>query len=106
MNRFTHTSRLTAFSGLVLVLVAGCGEGGIRAAFGDEEQDTNPTESENGSGGPGGAFGGAATGNVELDPKNTTIIIDTATNPVTPGSITYKVKSKGQDATADATLAI
>lgn len=103
MIRFAHK---TWFACLVLAVTAGCGEGGIRAAFEDDEEATEPTNDEQSSNGPGGSFGGQAAGEVELDPKNTTIIIDTATNPITKGSITYKVKSKGQDATASATLAV
>jgi hypothetical protein len=109
MNRFVRSALFPSFSCLVLALavpVSGCGEGGIRAAFGDEEQTSDPTEGDEGNGGPGGSFGGTATGDVELDPKNTTIIIDTATNPITPGAVTYKVKSKGQEATADTTFAV
>lgn len=103
MIRIAHT---TWFGCLVLAVTAGCGDGGIRAGFEDDEQPTEPSEGDETNSGPGGSFGGQAAGDVELDPKNTTIIIDTATNPITPGSITYKVKSKGQDATADATLAV
>lgn len=96
------------FGCVVLAVAAGCGSGGIRAAFDDDEAATEPSagDEQNGGASPTGGFGGQATGDVQLDPKNTTIIIDTATNPVTPGSIAYKVTSKGQNATADATLAI
>src|SRR5690348_5617661 len=95
------------FSCLVLAVSAGCGSGGLRAAFEDDEQPTEPADNDQTSNGASsGSFGGQAAGDVQLDPLNTTIIIDTATKPVTPGTITYKVKSKGQDATASATLAI
>ena len=92
--------------GLVVVLAA-CGSSG-RDGF--SENDLNgPAADPNGTPGDGdttsGDFGGpASTGGVTLDPKNTTVIIDSATNPATPGTVSYKVLQSGKDLTATATF--
>lgn len=105
MIRLAHKSSSVAFGCLVLALAAGCGGGGLRTAFEDEEQNaTEPSNDQQSSSTPG--FGGTATGDVVLDPKNTTVIIDTATKPATPGSVVYKVLAKGNDVSSSATFAL
>ncbi len=107
MIRFAQTHSSVAFGCLVLALAAGCGGGGLRGAFEDEQEQnaTDPNDEQQGASGSTG-FGGTATGDVVLDPKNTTVIIDTATKPATPGSVVYKVLAKGNDVSAGATFAI
>src|SRR5690349_19972664 len=84
-------------------LAGGC-SGAERSAF-DRDGNGAPEPKEiNGSTDPTGSFGGDATGHVELDPKNTTVVIDTATNPASPGSVTYKVLAKGNDVSQVARL--
>lgn len=106
MIRSAHKTSSVAFGCLILALAAGCGGGGLRAAFEDEQEQnaTDPGDQQSSSGSPG--FGGSATGDVVLDPKNTTVIIDTATNPATPGSVVYKVLAKGNDVSSAATFAL
>lgn len=88
---------------LVLAMAAGCGSSGGRSGFNEEEQTSATDPNGDGtSGGPSGGFGGDATQNLVLEPKNTTVIIDTATNPTTPGSAAFKVLSGGQDITSTA----
>jgi hypothetical protein len=84
-----------------------CGGGNARSGFGEEEQiaATDPS-GEGASGGPVGGFGGDAAQNVTLEPKNTTVIIDTATTPITPGSAAFKVTKNGADITAGATFTL
>lgn len=92
--------------GLVVVLAA-CGSSG-RDGF--SETDLNGVGADpNGTPGEGdtnsGSFGGpASTGGVTLEPKNATVIIDSATNPATPGSLAYKVLRSGKDLTSTATF--
>lgn len=92
--------------GLVFV-VAACGGAG-RDGFGEEEQQVGESNPTNGEGDTtAGSFGGpASTGGVTLDPKNATVIIDSATNPATPGSIAYKVLKAGKDLTGTATFSM
>src|SRR5438046_2136019 len=80
------------FGGLALVIAIGCGGANPRSGF-EEEADKNGTDPNGSSGGTiGGSntFGGNVNGNLTLDPKNTTVIIDSATTPVTPGKQTFK----------------
>ncbi|MBX3198444.1 MAG: VWA domain-containing protein [Labilithrix sp.] len=87
-----------------LLVAVGCGAGS-RAGYDEQEQTADPaTPGDDGNGGLGGDFGGDVTGDVELDPKNTTIIIDSATDPVTRATVTYKVTSLGKDASSTAKL--
>ncbi|MBX3208153.1 MAG: hypothetical protein KF764_24110 [Labilithrix sp.] len=88
-----------------LLVAVGCGAG-TRSGYDEQEQTTNPSTpgDSNGDDTPGGGFGGDVTGDVELDPKNTTIIIDSATDPVTRATVTYKVTSMGKDASSTAKL--
>jgi hypothetical protein len=87
-----------------LVIAIGCG-GSRRSGFQENEQTSDPNN-PNGLGGddPSGGFGGEVGGDVQIDPVNTTLIIDTATNPITPGTIKYKVISKGKDVSGSAKL--
>lgn len=105
MARFAHS---IWFGCLALVVAAGCGGGGSRAGFDEEDLDsTDPTgDGEGSSSSSSGSFGGQPIGDVVLDPKNTTVIIDTATSPATPGSVAYKVLAKGNDVSAGATLTV
>jgi len=95
--------------GLVVVLAA-CGSS-ARSGFqeGTQEQEaTDPQgDGEQSSGSSGSGFGnGDASQNVALEPRNTTVIIDSATNPATPGSVVYKVLQNGKDITAGAKLSL
>jgi len=100
----THSLLL---GGLVAVLAA-CGSS---SRDGFSENDLNGGTDPNGNGTTGdgdtnsGSFGGpASTGGVTLEPKNTTVIIDSATNPATPGTVAYKVLKNGKDLTGSATF--
>lgn len=93
-----------------LAIAVGCGESS-RAGFAASEQSVEPSTPNDspsaiGNGAGSGGFGGEAAGDVELDPKNATIIIDMATSPATPGTVTYKITSKGNDVSANATLEV
>lgn len=89
---------------LALVFALGCGGSSERSGFTDEEQ-TSPTDpNAEGGSGPSG-FGGNAAG-VDLDPKNTTVIIDSATAPATPGTAAFTVKKDGKDITPGATFTL
>jgi len=87
--------------------VIACGGGNARSGFGEEEQTAATEPSGEGtSGGPTGGFGGDPAQNVTLEPKNTTVIIDSATAPTTPGSAAFKVTKNGADITAGATFTL
>ena len=99
-------SRLRSL-GIVTGLLVAIGCGSSRSGFDDPEQAQDPSKpgtSSNGGDDKRGGFGGDVSGDVQLDPKNVTLIIDSATNPVTPGTVTYKVTSKGSDASTTAKL--
>jgi len=103
--RLSTLRSLTIAAG-TLGVVIGCGAGS-RSGFERDDQSTEPVTGDGSSSGgdtTSGGFGGDVTGGVELDPKNTTVVIDSATDPVTPGVVTYKVMSKGSDASATAKL--
>src|SRR5688572_24306365 len=99
---------LRSLSLLALITTVACG-GGNRSGFlglGDEEEEPSDTkDTQSGELPPSGSFG-ENSGGLELDPKNTTVIIDTATNPSTPGSVSYKVKAAGQDVTSAAKFTV
>ena len=99
---------LRSLSLLALITAVGCG-GGNRSGFlglGEDDEPTEPAEKDTQSGElPGGGFG-ESSGGVELEPKNTTVIIDTATNPATPGAVTYKVTAGGADVTGTASFTV
>ncbi len=107
MRLSTLRSLVLATGGLMTVAV-GCGASS-RSGFDGNEQATEATtpgdqSSSSGTSGTSGGFGGDVSGDVQLDPKNTTVVIDSATSPATPGVVTYKVTSKGTDASAIAKL--
>ncbi len=95
--------------GLVVVMI-GCG-GSSRSGFDDGSGDPNgqpPSQQTTGSDqSSSGSFGmGTTTAGLEIDPKNTTVIIDTATMPATPGSVAYKVVYDGADLTSGAAFTL
>jgi hypothetical protein len=88
--------------GLVgLLVIIGCGAA-RRSAF-EEERSVDPNDPSGESSNPGG-FADDAYGNVEVVPKNATVIIDTATDPPTPATLEYEVISNGVDVSASAKL--
>ncbi|MDB4936696.1 MAG: hypothetical protein JWP87_3668 [Labilithrix sp.] len=106
--RNTNTAQVGCGLALALVIATGCSGGGSRSGFEEAQQETAGTDPNAGNpqGGPAGGFGGDASQNVVLEPKNTTVIIDTATNPVTPGTAAFKVTKDGADITAGATFTL
>lgn len=104
--RSAHSALVSSGLALGLVLAAGCSGGSGRSGF-DEQQQNAATNPDGGAGGgsPIGFGSDPAAQNVVLEPKNTTVVIDTATNPATPGSAAFKVMTKsGADITAGATF--
>jgi hypothetical protein len=96
------TVRSLGIAGLLVII--GCGAGS-RSAFDDERSvDPNDPASSNGGSSTSGNFGGDVYGDVEIVPKNTTVIIDTATSPFTPGKVKYEITSNGVDVSASAKL--
>jgi hypothetical protein len=92
-----------------LVVVIGCGGGSGRSGFEDQLNGDGQPPTQNTTGAPDdqGSFGkGTATPGVVIDPKNATVIIDSATNPATPGSVTYKMIANGKDVTAGTTFTL
>ncbi|MBX3191049.1 MAG: VWA domain-containing protein [Labilithrix sp.] len=92
--------QLISFGGLALVIAVGCGGSGRNGFDGDGEGNPAGGEDDLNS----GQFGGDPALNIVLDPKNTTVIIDSATTPTTAGSVAYKVTQNGKDLTGDATF--
>jgi hypothetical protein len=102
-----RTAQSALFVGLALVIAVGCGSSSSRNGFDDQEQNSTSDPSDPQLGGPGDpGFGGDASKNLVLDPVTATVIIDTAANPVVPGSVTYKVSKQGKDVTAGATFTL
>ena len=104
-----RSSNSVLLGGLAVLTSAAiaCGGGNARSGFTQEEQTAATDPADDGtSGGPAGGFGGDAAQNVTLEPKNTTVIIDTATTPITPGSAAFKVTKNGADLTAGATFTL
>jgi hypothetical protein len=100
-----NTSSALVGSGLALALViaTGCGGGSTRSGYDEQQQETAGTDpNADPQGGPAGGFGGDPSQNVTLEPKNTTVIIDSATTPATPGTAAFKVMQNGADITASA----
>lgn len=93
------------FLGGLVVLLAACGSGG-RDGFdlGQDEQKTEPTGDAPAE--PSGSFGGQTSAGMALDPKNVTVVIDTAASPAAPGSATFKVLDKGKDVTSAAAFSL
>ena len=105
--RRTPSALVCSGLALTLCIAVGCSGGGGRSGFEAEQENAATDPAGNPSGGnPTGGFGGDATQNVTLDPKNTTVIIDSATNPITPGKQAFKVTKNGQDITAGATFTL
>jgi hypothetical protein len=90
---------------LLLAMAAGCGSSGGRSGFGEDEQTSATDPTGNGADGPSG-FGGDGAQSLVLDPKNTTVVIDSATAPATPGTAAFKVLNGGQDITPTATFTL
>ncbi len=93
---------------LALVMAAGCSSGDKRSGFDNSQTQTNSATDPNAPGGSGtsGGFGGSSTAGVTLDPKNVTVIIDSATTPATPGSAAFKVTKNGADVTGGAVFTL
>lgn len=103
--RRTPSALVASGLAFTLCIAVGCSGGGGRSGF-EAEQQSNATD-PNGNptgGGPVGGFGGDAAQVLTLEPKNTTVIIDSATNPATPGSAAFKISKSGTDLTAGATF--
>ncbi len=91
---------------LFIIVAPGCGSSGKRSAYDDDKQ-TSPTEpTGDGPSSPSGDFGVNVGGNVVLVPKNTTVVIDLATSPATPGVQAFTVLSAGRDVTPSATFTL
>jgi hypothetical protein len=106
--RSAHAASV-ARSGLALALViaAGCSSGDKRSGFDSQTQDNASTDpSAPGTDGTSGGFGGSSTAGVTLDPKNVTVIIDSATTPATPGTAAFKVTKNGADVTGGAVFTL
>lgn len=94
--------------GLALVLaLAACSGADKRSGF-DNTTDPSATDPSGAAGtdGTSGGFGGSSTAGLTLDPKNVTVIIDSATTPATPGSAVFKVSKNGADVTGGSTFAL
>lgn len=93
---------------LALVMAAGCSSGDKRSGFDNSQTQDNAATDPNAPGGSGtsGGFGGSSTAGVTLDPKNVTVIIDSATTPATPGSAAFKVTKNGADVTGGAVFTL
>lgn len=91
--------------GLVVVLAA-CGSGG-RDGFDltQDEQNTDPAGDPS-TDTTSGSFGGQTSAGMALDPKNVTVVIDTAVSPASPGSATFKVIANGKDVTSSAAFSL
>ena len=99
-----RSAQSVLFGGLAVVIAAGCGGGGDRSGF-DMTGDPSNAASSGGdgtSGSPAPGFGGNATQSLVLNPKNVTVIIDSATTPATPGKQIFKVMKDTTDVTAGA----
>ena len=103
--RRTPSALVASGLAFTLCIAVGCIGGGGRSGF-EAEQQSNATDPNGNptSGGPVGGFGGDAAQVLTLEPKNTTVIIDSATNPATPGSAAFKISKSGTDLTAGATF--
>src|SRR4051794_16281681 len=106
--RRTSSALVASALALALSLAIGCSGGGGRSGFEAEQENqaTDPAGDPGSSGGTSGGFGGDATQNLTLEPKNVTVIIDSATKPATPGSAAFKVSKGGADVTAGATFTL
>lgn len=93
--------------GGVVVLLAACGGGG-RGNFDSQRDDETNLPAQGDPADPGGGtFGqGGATPGLLLDPKNTTVIIDTAVSPAAAGSAAFRLIANGKDVTSSATFSV
>jgi hypothetical protein len=86
-------------------LLISCGSTERSGFSGDDTTEkVDPTDPSRTGAGPSSSFGGDVNGNVVVEPKNTTIIIDTATSPVTKAEVSYKVLAGGKDVTDSSTF--
>lgn len=96
-------STVLGVTGLMLAVACGSND---RSGFDQNQDPSNP----NNGGSSGGGFNGASAIGYLLAPKNATAIIDTATNPATPGAVTFKVihqtTAGDEDVTAGATFTL
>ncbi len=99
------TTSLFILSSLGVLAAVGCGSPSGESGF-DVAQNPDSTniDTDGGPGGSGPSLGGgggaAGTAGLSLDPKNTTVIIDTAQMPATAGTLAYKVLNGTKDITA------
>lgn len=86
------------FLGALVVLVA-CGGAETRESFEGQavSTPTDPADPNEDPAPSGGGFGNDATAGLTLEPRNTTVVIDLATSPATPGSVVYALTSDGKD---------
>jgi hypothetical protein len=80
----------------------GCGGPSDPQGFGDQTVDPANAGADGGAGGGpslGGGGDGTGTSGLVLSPKNTTVVIDTAQMPATPGTLTYKILNGTSDIT-------
>ncbi len=85
-----------------LGLTIACGSS-PRGFVAEQENASTDPGADDSNAEPGPTFGPQTSGGLELDPKNTTVIIDTATTPATPGSVTFRVLRKSPSGDEDVT---
>ena len=104
MIQVTLRRRAALGSAMLVLLAVACGGGSGRSGFAEDDLAGDPAQSQDPTEGTSGSFGGGGpqTG-VRLEPKNTTIVIDTATNPATPAQLTYKALFKDSGVDKDVT---
>ena len=96
------TTSLFILTSLGIIAGVGCGSPSGDSGF-DNGQAVDPTNggADGGGGGLGlGGGGGTGSNGLALNPKNATVIIDTAQMPAAAGSVTYKVVNGTTDVTA------
>jgi hypothetical protein len=110
-----NVNALLILSSLGVATAIGCGTPADRSGFDTSTDNTDPSAGGDNSGQNGGdnsmgpSFGGSGgsnSGGLALNPKNTTVIIDTATMPVTPATLAYKVMDGMTDVTGSATFTL
>lgn len=101
-SRPTHSSLARCAHVLAgLLLVIGCGAA-PSSEFLPDDKPGGETPGEGGS--SSGGFGKDGRAELTVQPKNATVIIDTTTDPPTPGTLTYAVKANGADVSSEATF--
>ncbi len=89
----------SVFVGSLSFLIAvGCGSA-VESDFDGLQSSTEPTGSSSG-------FDGKGDANVQVDPKNATVIIDVAATPPSVGSVVYRVMRGAEDVTASAQFTV